>query len=143
MSVNDTLKFRSYGWKQDMTAKVPHIQRLSDRNEQYYPPDKEGVVDEWKALLAQQAEMNRIETEKEKQAHKKSKLDYKRALDQQMRQKQQSDFVEGMTRQQEQETMAANAAYASSMNNQAQLQGKHVQRYLGNHYEHDMMRRRQ
>ena len=117
MSVNDTLKFRSYGWKQDMSNKVPHIKRLEDRNEQYYPPDKEGVIDEWQALLKQQAEMDRIETEKEKQAFKQSKIDYKRALDQQMRQKKQSDFVDGMTRKQEQERMAANAVYASSMNN--------------------------
>ncbi len=51
MEINDSLKFRSYGWKKDMNGKGEHIKRLEQRNEQYYPPDKEGVIDEWKALL--------------------------------------------------------------------------------------------
>ena len=49
--INDTLKFRSQGWKKDMSQKVDHINRLKERNEQYYPNDNEGIVDEWKALL--------------------------------------------------------------------------------------------
>ncbi len=39
--------------------------------------------------------------------------------------------------------MAANALYATTMNNQAQMQGKNLQKYLGNMYEHDMHNRKQ
>jgi hypothetical protein len=58
MEINDTLKFRSYGWKKDMDQKGAHIQRLEDQNKQYFPPDNEGVIDEWKALLQHQAEVD-------------------------------------------------------------------------------------
>ena len=57
MEVNDTLKFRSYGWKKDMSMKGDHIERLTQRNEQYYPPDNDGIIDEWKAVLDQQAQV--------------------------------------------------------------------------------------
>lgn len=54
MSVNDTLKLKAYGWKKDMGTKQPHIQRVLDSHQQYYPQDAQGVVDEWDALNRQQ-----------------------------------------------------------------------------------------
>ena len=59
MSVNDTLKFRSFGWKQDMETKKPHIDNLQQNGKQYFPPDSHGIVDEWKALIHHQAEIER------------------------------------------------------------------------------------
>ena len=53
--VNDTLKLKAYGWKKDMSMKGDHIERLTQWNEQYYPPDNDGIIDEWKAVLDQQA----------------------------------------------------------------------------------------
>lgn len=51
MEVNDTLKLRSFGWKKDMITKQPHIQKVIQNNQQYYPPDSHGVIDEWDALM--------------------------------------------------------------------------------------------
>ena len=59
MEINDTLKFRSYGWKKDMEQKAPHIQRLYAQDKQYYPKDQGGIVDEWDALIKQQVETER------------------------------------------------------------------------------------
>jgi hypothetical protein len=57
MEVNDTLKLRSFGWKKDMITKQPHIQKVVQNNQQYYPPDSHGVIDEWDALMRQQYEL--------------------------------------------------------------------------------------
>ena len=57
MEINDALKFRSYGWKQDTTAKQDHIQRITGRNQQWYPSNSHGIVNEWKAVIDHQAEV--------------------------------------------------------------------------------------
>ena len=54
MEVNDTLKLKAFGWKKDMLTKQPHIQRVLQNHQQYYPPDAHGVIDEWDALMKQQ-----------------------------------------------------------------------------------------
>ena len=51
MDVNDTLKLKAFGWKKDMTTKAPHINKVIQNNQQYYPPDNHGVIDEWDALM--------------------------------------------------------------------------------------------
>jgi hypothetical protein len=40
-----------------MDAKKPHIQTLEQNGKQYFPPDSHGIVDEWKALILHQSEI--------------------------------------------------------------------------------------
>jgi hypothetical protein len=77
MSVNDTLKFKSYGWKRDYESKAPHIQKILNQHKQYYPQDAHGVIDEWSALIRNQNEVYQQEERVRKENEYLAREQYK------------------------------------------------------------------
>lgn len=88
MAVNDTLKFKSFGWKKDIEQKRPHIQKLYQEHKQYYPEDSHGVVDEWQALIRNQSEIYKQEDRLHKEQEYQQKELYRQELDRQLKEKQ-------------------------------------------------------
>lgn len=88
MSINDTLKFKSYGWKKDYESKVDHIDKVLGEHRQYYPPDAHGVIDEWSALIKNQAEVYQQDERLRKENEYLAREQYKQDLDRQMKEKQ-------------------------------------------------------
>ena len=87
MDVNDTLKLKSFGWKKDMTTKAPHISKVLSNNQQYYPPDQHGVIDEWDALMKQQYNLMTKREINEQMMDKEKKRQYHEYLDWQTKEK--------------------------------------------------------
>ena len=56
-----------------------------------------------------------------------------------MKQKEVLKNIDEMRKKQEQAIMADNALYAKAMAEQAKQQNKHIQSYLGNHYDLQMI----
>ena len=70
MSINDTLKFRTYGWKKDIESKKGKIEQLYRDHKQYYPFDAHGNCDEWHALIKTQTDNYKHEERlRNEQAH--------------------------------------------------------------------------
>lgn len=88
MEINDTLKFKSFGWKKDYEQKRPHIEKVLAEHKQYYPPDSHGVIDEWKALIRNQSEVFQQEERLRKENEYSMKEQYRQELDRQMKEKQ-------------------------------------------------------
>ena len=59
----DTLKFHSYGIKKPYENKQENIKNLYENQKRYYPVTKEGQIDEWGAVVKQQAENYQREQE--------------------------------------------------------------------------------
>jgi hypothetical protein len=88
MEVNDTLKFKAYGWKKDTEQKRPHIEKVYQEHKQYYPEDSHGVIDEWQALIRNQAEIYKQDERLRKENEYQAKEQYRLDLDRQMKEKQ-------------------------------------------------------
>lgn len=101
MEINDTLKFKSFGWKKDYENKKDHIAKVYAQNGQYYPEDSHGVIDEWQALIRNQAEVYERDEIKLREQREQMKHDYKADLDRQMKEKQFRDQAEKAKRQNE------------------------------------------
>lgn len=63
--INDSLKARSYGQKNDYDSKMDKISTNSNYK-QYYPQRADGNVDEWQALSQQQQELYKKSMQEEK-----------------------------------------------------------------------------
>jgi hypothetical protein len=94
MEINDTLKLKAYGWKKDYIEKQPHIQKVYQEHKQYYPEDSHGVIDEWQALIRNQAEIYRQEERMRKEKEFQAKENYRQELDRQMKEKQFQDEMQ-------------------------------------------------
>ena len=53
----DPLKFQTYGVKKPFEEKAGNIERLLAEQKRYYPVDRLGNIDEWGAIIKQQAHM--------------------------------------------------------------------------------------
>jgi len=87
MEINDTLKFKAYGWKKDYEQKRPHIEKVYQEHRQYYPEDSHGVIDEWQALIRNQAEVYQQDERVRKEQEYQNRVSYKEELDRQMKEK--------------------------------------------------------
>lgn len=94
MEINDTLKLKAYGWKKDYAEKQPHIQKVYSEFRQYYPEDAHGVIDEWQALIRNQAEIYKQEERMRKEKEYQTKENYRQELDRQMKEKQFQDEMQ-------------------------------------------------
>ena len=56
-AVNDTLKAKAYGMKQEMDI-YDKVDRNQKAGNQYYPVDRGGKVDEWGALVQHISKQN-------------------------------------------------------------------------------------
>eukprot|EP00347_Sterkiella_histriomuscorum_P002091 403369509 len=84
MDINDPLHFASYGVKRDYTEKYDHIVKdFYPANPQrvFYPIDKNGVVDEWDALVKNQTYLEEQLAKRKAEEQKHKKLQYKHDLE--------------------------------------------------------------
>lgn len=65
--INDSLKSRSYGLKNDYDDK------LSRKGSNYYPQGADGNVDEWSALSRQQQELVKKDDKEQKERNEQQK----------------------------------------------------------------------
>ena len=71
--LNDPLHLRSFGVKKDYATKEERIRAAyEEQNRNYYPKDKQGVFDEWSALVRQREEQHR---EMERQRKEQKRVD--------------------------------------------------------------------
>ena len=69
--LNDPLHLRSFGVKKDYATKEERIRAAyEEQNRNYYPKDKQGVFDEWSALVRQREEQHR-EMERQRKEQKR------------------------------------------------------------------------
>lgn len=94
MEINDTLKFKAFGWKRDYEQKRPHIEKVYKDHRQYYPPDAHGVIDEWQALIKNQTEVFQQEERLRKDQEYNQKEQYRLDLDRQMKEKKYRELAE-------------------------------------------------
>lgn len=118
MEINDTLKFKSFGWKKDYETKKEHIKNVYKQNRQYYPEDAHGVIDEWQALIRNQQEVYEQDERLRKEHKAQSMIDYKIELDRQMKEKQFRDQAEKDKRQNEGALLNNQYGFANQLNQQ-------------------------
>ena len=87
MEVNDSLKLKAYGWKKNMIEKQPHIEKILNNSNQYYPPDQSGVIDEWGALMKQQDNLQNNKAQTDHISDQQKKKEYSSYLTMQMQEK--------------------------------------------------------
>ena len=71
--INDSLKARSYGQKNDYSEKLEKISQNGGKYKQYYPQKADGSIDEWDALTKQQQELVKKHDEEERQKNAQQK----------------------------------------------------------------------
>jgi len=116
MEINDTLKFKAFGWKKDYETKKPHIAQVYKEHRQYYPEDSHGVIDEWQALIRNQAEVYEQDERLRKENEFQSKENYRAELDRQMKEKKFRDDAERAKRRNEGDLINNQAGLAFQLN---------------------------
>ena len=124
MEINDTLKFKSFGWKKDYESKKPHIAKVLEQHRQYYPEDAHGVIDEWKALIRNQAEIFEQDERLHQENKYQAKEDYRAELDRQIKEKQFREQADKDRRKNEGNMLANQTGVANQLNQQIKNLGQ-------------------
>ena len=129
MEINDTLKFKAYGWKKDYDQKKDRIEQHYREFRQYYPPDAHGVIDEWQALIKNQTEIFKQDERLRKEKEYQMKEQYKNDLDKQMKEKKYLTDIELAKKRNEQDLLQNQASYSYQLGQQVrQLENSEKQR---------------
>ena len=134
MEVNDTLKFRTYGWKKDIDQKRDKIDRLYREHKQYYPNDAHGNLDEWHALIKYQADNYKQDMMLAKQHALTVKEQYKLDLDRQIKEKQYNNDIDSAKKQGERDFTNNNIGLANQLSQQARNDDQGLKNYLHDQY---------
>lgn len=134
MSVNDTLKFRAYGWKKDYEQKKDKIDKYYREHNQYYPNDAHGVMDEWQALIKFQTDQFKHEERLRKEKEANAKEQYKADLDKQMKEKRFNSDLDNARTRNEYDDASRNAGISYQLSTEAKNLDSGLKNYLHDEY---------
>ena len=138
MEINDTLKFKAYGWKKDYDQKKDVIDRHYREHRQYYPPDAHGVLDEWQALIKNQSEIFKQDERLRKEKEYQMKEQYKNDLDKQMKERKFLTDIEQAKKKNEQDLLQNQASFSFQLGQQIKLQEDAQRQQLNDTYHNQM-----
>ncbi|CDW79439.1 UNKNOWN [Stylonychia lemnae] len=143
MEVNDTLKLKAFGWKKDMITKQPHIQKVINNSQQYYPPDAHGVIDEWDALMKQQYDLMTKREQNQALMDKERKKQYHDYLDWQLKEKQRLKQFEDESKRKDLNDMSQNLHQMEDMQKSRRDENKNLKSLMANEWINDMAKNKQ
>ncbi|CDW77903.1 UNKNOWN [Stylonychia lemnae] len=98
----DPFKLRTYGIKKPIDMKEEKIQKLMEENKRYYPiHHKNGIIDEWSAVIKHQEEQFHLEQQQKVQQDVQQKRKYYDELAKDLDQKRQQKVMQDQLVQQE------------------------------------------
>jgi hypothetical protein len=117
-TVQDPLKMRAMGFKKPIDEKQEKIQNYENNLQRYYPINRQGGIDEWGAVIRQQADAHKQAEEDKKKTYRAGQQDYSKELENQMNYKNNQAAMDAHSRSLERDAILRNAEIKRQIDNQ-------------------------